>query len=523
MRHLIAATILICAASSVAVAAPPTILRYVPAADLTGLDPQINGALTTAEFAMMVYDTLFSLDANLVPRAQMVDHYRVSPDGLRYDFTLRSGLKFHDGQPVTSSDVVPSINRWMKRDPLGQKMAAAMLTFQPESVDSFSMTFRQRFPFVETTLAWSGFGMAAILRKQDAETDPFKQITTSVGSGPFRFLPQRWQIGKGAAWERNPDYRARFEPPSGLAGGKLVKLDGVEMHYIPDPATRVNALKAGEVDLVDLLPADLIDYARADKNLVVGRLQRLGGLGFLRMNQLQPPFDNIKARQALALVVNQPEEMAAAYGEHGWWQPCFSFFLCGSSNGSEDGSEPYRHPDLAKARELLTESGYKGQPIVIVTASDVPSQNAMAQVTAAALRAIGATVDVQVTEFAQIMVRRENRKSTTEGGWNLIAIGMSGPTVTSPITNLMIDSRCAGQSYFGWPCDATVEKLRAEYMIEPDSDARRHIVDDLSRALWASLPAVIAGMYYNTFAWRAGVTGLVQAPQLVFWNVDKAN
>ena len=87
----------------------------------------------------------------------------------------------------------------------------------------------------------------------------------------------------------------------------------------------------------------------------------------------------------------------------------------------------------------------------------------------------------------------------------------------------MIDSRCAGQSYFGWPCDAVVEKLRAEYMIEPDPDARRHIVDDLSRALWASLPAVIAGMYYNTFAWRAGVTGLVQAPQLVFWNVDKAN
>jgi peptide/nickel transport system substrate-binding protein len=523
MRHLVIAAVMAVAATTAAAANPPKILRYVPAADLTGLDPQINGALTTAEYAMMVYDTLFSLDATLTPRPQMVDHYSVSPDGLRYDFTLRPGLKFHDGQSVSSADVVPSISRWMKRDPLGQKMEAAIATFQPNGPDSFSITFRQRFPFVETTLAWSGLGTAAILRKQDAETDPFKQITTSIGSGPFRFLPQRWQIGSGAAYERNPDYVPRAEPPSGLAGGKLAKVDGVEMHYIPDPATRIAALKAGEVDMVDLLPADLIDYARADKNLVVGQLQPLGGLGFLRMNQLQPPFNNVKARQALALIVNQPEEMAAAYGEHGSWKSCFSFFLCGSPNGSDAGSEPYQHPDLAKAKQLLADSGYKGEPIVIVTASDVPSQNAMAQVTAAGLRAIGANVDVQVTEFAQIMVRREVRKPGAEGGWNLIAIGASGPALTSPITNVMIDSRCDGKGYFGWPCDAEVEKLRAQYMTEPDAAARRRIVDDLSRALWASMPALIAGMYYNTFAWRADVTGLVQAPQLVFWGLDKAN
>jgi len=523
MRHLVIAAFMAVAAGTSSGADAAKILRYVPAADLTGLDPQINGAMTTAEYSLMVYDTLFSLDASLTPRPQMVDHYSASADGLRYEFTLRPGLKFHDGQPVSSADVVPSISRWMKRDPLGQKMAAAISGFQQEGPDSFSIAFRQRFPFVESTLAWSGIGMAAILRARDAETDPFKQITTSVGSGPFRFLPQRWQIGNGAAWERNLDYVPRAEPPSGMAGGKLVKVDGVEMHYIPDPSTRVNALKAGEVDLVDLLPADLIDYARADRNLVVGRLQPLGGLGFLRMNQVQPPFNNLKARQALALVVNQPEEMAAAYGEHGWWQNCFSYFLCGSLNGSEAGSEAYRHPDPAKARALLAESGYNGESIVIVTASDVPSQNAMAQVTAAALRSIGANVDVQVTEFAQIMVRREVRKPASEGGWNLIAIGMSGPPLTSPITNLMIGSRCASESYFGWPCDATVEKLRADYMSEANADARRRIVDDLSRALWGSLPAVIAGMYYNTYAWRADVTGLVQSPQLVFWGLDKAD
>jgi peptide/nickel transport system substrate-binding protein len=137
MRHLLIAAVMAVAAGAAA-ADPPKILRYVPAADLTGLDPQINNAMTTGEYALMVYDTLFSLDANLAPRPQMVDRYTVSADGLRYEFTLRPGLKFHDGQPVTSADVVPSISRWMKRDPLGQKMAAAMASFQPEGGDSFS-------------------------------------------------------------------------------------------------------------------------------------------------------------------------------------------------------------------------------------------------------------------------------------------------------------------------------------------------------------------------------------------------
>ena len=521
MRRWTVACLLLIA--SAAHADPAKVLRYAPAADLTGLDPQINGAMVTAEFGMMVYDTLFSLDADLIARPQMVDHYSVSPDGLRYSFTLRPGLLFQDGQPVTSADVVPSIERWMKRDPLGQKMAAAMATFQPQGDNGFSMTFKYRFPFVETALAFTGSGMAAILRKQDATTDPYKQITGSIGSGPFRFVPGRWQIGSIAAFERNPDYVPRVEPPDGLAGGKVAKLDGVEMHYIPDASTRANALKTGEIDLVDLLPADLVEYLRADKRIVVGRLTVQGGMAFIRMNELQPPFDNLKARQALALTVSQPEFMAAAYGDHEWWEEgCFSYFVCGSSNGSELGSEPYRKPDLARARQLLVDSGYNGEKIVVVTASDVPSQNAMAQVAADNLRKIGATVDVQVMEFAQIMVRREVRKPASDGGWNLIVLGRDGSLMNSPINNVVIESRCAQTTYFGWPCDASVESLRDAYMNEPDATARRRTIDELSKATWASLPAILLGKYYNAYAWRAEVTGLIHATQLVFWNADKS-
>jgi peptide/nickel transport system substrate-binding protein len=409
----------------------------------------------------------------------------------------------------------------MKRDALGRKMDAALARFEPEGDRGFAMEFRTHFPFVETALAWTGSGMAAILKREHAETDAFKPLTTSIGSGPYRFLPGEWRTGSQAVWERNAAYVPRGEPPSGLAGGKVAHVDRIEMRYIPDAGTRANALKAGEIDLIDLLPVDLVPVLKPDPRIVIGRLSPFGGEGVIRMNHLHPPFNDVKARQALQLSVAQADFMGAAYGDPAWWEPqCYSWFACGSANGTEAGSEPYRKQDLARAKQLLAEAGYKGEPIVILTASDVPSQYAMAQVAAANLRKIGATVDLQTTDFAQVMVRRENRNPPAAGGWHLITLGFNGMFLASPITNPIIDSRC-GEANFGWPCDGEVESLRTRYMNEPDEARRKQILEDLSKAAWASLPSVLTGMYYNAYAWRSDLTGLIHATQLVFWNVDR--
>ncbi len=520
MRAFTAAVALTLLATTAALA-QPKVLRYTPAADLTSLDAQTNTALVTAQHGMMVYDTLFSFDLGMFPRPQMVADHTVSSDKLTYTFKLRPGLKFHDGQPVTGADVVPSIRRWMKRDALGRRMDAALASFEAEGADTVKMVFKTPFPFVEMALAWSGSGMAAILRKADAETDAMKPLTTAVGSGPFKFIPGEWRTGQGAAWEKNADYVPRSEPPNGLSGGKVVKLDRVELKYIPDAGTRANALKVGEIDLIDLLPVDLIPFFKGDANVTVDKLSPFGGEGVIRMNQLQPPFNNLKARQALAHTIVQSEFMSAAYGDPQWWEPsCFSWFVCKSANGTEAGSEPYRTPDYGRARTLLAESGYKGEPIVIMTVSDVPSIYAMAQVMAANLRKIGGNVDLQVVDFGQLFARRENRKTPAEGGWHLIVLGYNGQFLQSPLTNPIIDSRC-GEAIFGWPCDEAVEKLRTAYFNEADAINRKAVLEDLSKAAWASLPSLLTGMYYNAYAWRAEVKGLLKSPQLVFWNVEK--
>jgi peptide/nickel transport system substrate-binding protein len=503
-----------------AFAQSPKTLRFVPSSDLVVLDPQTSSATTTSMHGQLVYDTLFSLDSHMQPRPQMVESVNVSPDRLEYHFTLRPGLRFHDGQPVTAADVVPSINRWMARDTLGRRMKERLAAFQADGATTFSMRFSRPFAFVEAGLATAMGNQPVIMRRQDAETDPFKNITTAIGSGPFRFLPDKWVAGASAMYERNPDYVPRAEPPDGLAGGKVAKLDRVEMVMIPDASTRANALISGEIDLIDQLPQDLIELLQRDRNIVVSGVSPIQFEAYIRPNHLFPPFNNPKGLEALAYLVSQPDYMSG-YGPKEWWRECYSFLICGTQNGVETGSEPYRHQDLARAKQLLAEAGYHGEKIVVIAAADNPVQKGLADVTVGALRSIGVNVDYQVVDFGTVLARRVSKKPPAEGGWNLYHSALNGSILTSPITNLVIDSACDGKNYYGWPCDAEVERLRAEYIDAPDEASRRAKLEALSKALWRSFPAVLLGQYIQPYAWRRNVSGLLKTFPLAFWNVDK--
>src|SRR5271156_4393663 len=215
--------------------ADQVVLRVVPHADLKILDPHTNTATITLMHGQMIYDTLFAWDEKLQPRPQMVDTYTVSPDKLVYNSTLRPGLKFHDGQKVTSRDVVASIKRWMVRDVLGQTMAKYIGSFDAIDDNNFVIRLNRPFAFVETAL---GASSAVIMRAEDAATDPYKAIATTIGSGPFRFVASEWNPAAKVVYEKNPDYVPRSDPSSGLAGAKIVKVDRVEFVVLPDPFTK---------------------------------------------------------------------------------------------------------------------------------------------------------------------------------------------------------------------------------------------------------------------------------------------
>src|SRR5690242_13736718 len=128
-------------------------LRFIPQADLRSLDPIWTTAYITRNHGYMVYDTLFALDKDFKPQPQMVDSWTVSQDQKTYRFTLRDGLKWHDGAPVTGADCIASIQRWAKRDPLGQKMAEAIDSYAADGDKSFTITLKEPFPLLIDGLA----------------------------------------------------------------------------------------------------------------------------------------------------------------------------------------------------------------------------------------------------------------------------------------------------------------------------------------------------------------------------------
>src|SRR5436853_6214684 len=365
------------------------VLRVVPHADLKIVDPYTTTATITLMHGQMIYDQLFAWNAKLEPKPQMVDHYEVSPDKLVYTFTLRPGLKFHDDQPVTPRDVIASLKRWMVRDVIGQAMAPFVEEWQAVDDKTFVLRLKEPFAFVETALAISAGTAPVIMREEDARTDPFKNITTTIGSGPFKFVAAEWNPGAKTVYVKSPDYVPRADPPDGNAGAKLAKVDRVEWIVLPDPFTKSSAIQRGEVDIIDQLPNDQIPVLEKTPGITLDRTSFLASLRYILPNPLYPPFDNPKARQALAMAVNQEEYLSAAFGDERWWRQCYSFFVCGSPNETEAGSEPYQKPDLARAKTLLQEAGYKGEKIVLINTHEIASIGALGDVTANNLKQIG--------------------------------------------------------------------------------------------------------------------------------------
>ncbi len=306
-------------AAALALAASPALaqktIRIVPHADVKVVDGHQTTATITGQHMASVYDSLFNWDAKLEAKPQMVETHSLSADKLTYTFTLRPGLKFHDGTPVTTKDVFASLKRMMARELLGRSLNEFAASVQ--AVDDKTFTLKMKEPFGPTlyTLGGGNSVYGGIYREKEALIDPNTPITESIGSGPFKFVKEEWVPGAKIVYAKNTDYVPRSEPPNGLAGGKVVKVDRIEYKVIPDAATAFAALNAGEVDILDQPSMDLLGVIEKNPDVVMGEVQLLPGYGGLRPNFLHPPFNNPKARQALALMVDQRTYAQAAYGD----------------------------------------------------------------------------------------------------------------------------------------------------------------------------------------------------------------
>lgn len=497
-------------------ATSPRTIHMIPQGDLKILDPIQNPSYITRNHGYMIYDTLFSQNSKGEIKPQMVDTYKVSADKKTWTFTLRPGLKWSDGTPVTAADCVASIRRWAARDVSGRLLGAAIGDMKAVDASTFTMTLAKPFGPVIEMLGKPSSNVPFMMPERVAKTDPNEQIKDTTGSGPFAFKQDEWVPGSKVVYVKNPHYAPRKEPADGLAGGKVVKVDRVEWNVIPDQNTALSAFKSGEMDVYELPPADFLAPLAKDAGMKLA-IDPLGNQGWLRPNHLAPPFNNAKARQALIYLVNQNEYLAAAGFPANYRHPtCTAYFMCGSVNDSSAGAQPYKGgQNLEKARQLMKEAGYKGEKVVVLAPSEPPIQAAAALVTIQNLKKIGVNVEAQAMDWGTLLARRSKKD-----GWNIFHTYSVGADVFSPAVNAYAQANC-DSAPSGWPCDATLEKLRAEWVAESDPAKRKALTDAIQAQMYEVVPYINFGQFSQPMVYRSNLSGVLNVGIPVMWNVEK--
>jgi peptide/nickel transport system substrate-binding protein len=496
-------------------------LKFIPQADLRILDPIWTTGYITRNHGYMVYDTLFALDANFVPQPQMVDSYTISPDQLKYSFTLRPGQKWHDGAPVRAADCVASLKRWEKRDPQGQKLADFTASMDAVDDKTFTITLKEPFALVLDSLAKLSSNTPFMMPERIANTDAFQQITDATGSGPFKFVKDEWVPGNKAVYVKNTDYVPRKEPPSYAAGGKVAKVDRVEWLYVPDASTASAALAAGEVDFYEQPPVDLLPVLEKNKDIVVANIDPQGSQGVLRFNFLNPPFNNQKAREALLYLVDQSDYMRAIAGDPKNWQACASMYACGTPMSTDAGTEIIKGKrDIAKAKALLEEAGYHGEKVVVLSATDQPIVNGQALMTAELLRQAGVNVQLDANDWGTMITRRASKEPVDKGGWNIFHTWVVAPDTATPLLNNALRANGAG-AWFGWPDDPAIEKLRDAWLRAPTLEAQKKIAADIQVEAYKFITYIPTGQFILPSAYRKNLEGVIIAPVTFLWNIEK--
>jgi len=490
-------------------------------------DLRTPGMLTTAyivrDFGYMIYDTLLAEDSNFKIQPQMAE-WKVSDDKLTYTFTLRDGLKWHDGTPVTAEDCVASLQRWGKADNMGQKLMDFTASIEATDPKTITLKLKEPYGLVLDSIGKPSSLVPFMMPKRLAETPPGKPVPELIGSGPFKFVAAEFQPGVKAVFEKNKDYVPRKEPPSWTSGGKVVKVDRVEWITMADAQTAVNALQSGDIDFMEAPSFDILPVLEADPELKVETLNKLGFQTLGRMNFLLPPFDNVKVRRAAFLAINQKEVLDALVGNPKYYKICGAFFICDTPLATDIGSESLvKGNGLAEAKKELAASGYDGTPIVIMAPGDVVSLKAQPIVVAQQLREAGFKVDVQATDWSTVISRRASQKPTSEGGWNMFFTNWVAADVINPIVNFSIGGQGKKGGWFGWAEDPKIEQLKEQFARASNLEEQKKIAAAIQQEAYDQVIYIPLGQYFAPSAWRKSLTGVLDGPATpIFWNIEKS-
>ncbi len=510
------------AAPRIARGADQRVLRFVPHADLTLLDPSSTTAYVTRNHGYLVFDTLFGQDTRFQAQPQMVEGVKTENDGKLWTLTLRGGLKFHDGEPVRGRDCVASLKRWGQRDDFGKALFAA--TDELSAPDDRMIVFRLKrpFPLLPSALGKTALMMAAIMPERIVAGDAMKPITEMIGSGPYKFVANERISGDRVVYERFADYVPRpGGTPDGTSGPKVVNFDRIEWKVIPDASTAAAALKTGEIHWLELPSSDLLPSLRTTKGLSVDVLDPTGYVGVFRVNQLQSTTNNAAIRRAMMAAISQTDVVTSVSGtDPRYYNDKLGYFCPGTALATDAGMSALTSPrDPAAVKKMLDAAGYGGEPIVLMRPGDLQINALPTDVIADNLSKAGFNVDVQAMDWGSLVQRRAKKEGPTEGGWSAFMSWFSGGDHLNPaIHGLLRGDDIAAN---GWCHSPEIERLRAEWGQAPGPAEQADIARKMQVQAFVDVPYIPVGQVAQLTAFRSDLTGMLKGPPL-FWNIRRA-
>ncbi|RXH29718.1 peptide ABC transporter substrate-binding protein [Bradyrhizobium nanningense] len=499
-----------------------TVRMVMGSGDLRVFDPIYTTATITNHHGAAIYDTLFSLDSKFMPRPQMVEKWRISEDKKTYIFELRDGLGWHDGTPVTAADCVASIRRWGQVASGGQLILERAKDISQKDDKTFTIALKEPLGLLIDILATPLSSCPYMMREKDAKRPATEQVTANIGSGPFKFNEALAKPGASFAYDRNEKYVPRKEPSDGLAGAKIVNVDRVIWENIADEQTAFAALQAGEIDFLGAPPVDFYSVVEGDPNLNLQILDKTGSDVYARLNFLQKPFDDVKARQAILHLIDQEAFVRIMSPNPRYGRTVTSVFGNDTLYSNDENTGWYKKGgDPEKAKQLFKEAGYAGEKIVILQPTNIAFLSHASQLLAAELRKIGVNTELAPSDWGGVVTRRANKGPVENGGWNIFITSGSGYSQGDPLGNVFFLAN-GEKAWVGWPKSDEFEALRTKWADVDALEARKALARKMQNVWWDFVGSVMLGQTFWPIARRKNLTGLIGMPSVIpMWNMQK--
>lgn len=479
------------------------VLRIAHVGEPPTLDTHITGGAIPTHILNNVYEGLFAMDSKFQPRPMLADRLEVSQDRRTYTFSLRKGVRFHHGRDMTSDDVRASLERWGRVNVRGRVVfdnVEGITTPDPETV---VIRLKQPYALFVSEIG-SYHSPAAVYPKEVIdEVAPGTPVRRFIGTGPYRIaerIPDRH-----IRLERFEGYASRAEPSDGGTGRKNAYFDAIFFIPVPDPATRVAGVQRNEFQFAQNIPSDEYDRIRAIPDLVP-HVATIPFWAAVIFNNRAGVTTNLKVRQAFQAAVDSEAVMRAAYGPPRFWRLSSGLMPKEHPMHAEAGKELYNQNNPQRARQLLQESGYRGEPVRWMTTTDVPPLANAAQVIKPMLERAGFTVDLQVMDWAALVGRRVRPEL-----WDAFSVHI--PFFPDPVLMTPLQG-----NWPGWWTDRDGQAMIELLKRHTNPSVRREIWSRLQKRWYEDAGSLRLGDFFEMAVYRRELKGFFEAPTNTWWN-----